>query len=195
MTEARKRELLLDLIRTRPSCSYTDLEIWNLGVRGPYDAIDLYARIPVRTGNGRSRSRARQDSEILWDRIKGIVDAFEKSGGRGLYGIRATHSPDWRSYDLGAVFAHSLDEAKFLADTMIKPFLAEGARFEVKFMDFGSPETLMSTNDNALQKMRGMRDELKRVIERNSVRFAEIESLMSAVQMLTTEQLAAERAA
>jgi len=53
----------------------------------------------------------------------------------------------------------------------------------------------MSTNDNALQKMRGMRDELKRVIERNSVRFAEIESLMSAVQMLTTEQLAAERAA
>ncbi len=178
-----------------PGYGYTLGQLMSTKIRSEADAISLVRDIPVRTGRARGSSRARDEGQILWHRVGGIISEALKAGMPGSYLVTIRGPRTYDSERVMYVYAHTTPEAASLATMMLSHLVGDGQTIEASFADGVDINQIADANEDLVKRFRVKAAEFRRDAAAWLERAEKRSLLADAVQDLTQQQLALESVA
>lgn len=178
-----------------PGYGYTLEQLMSLKIRCEADAISLLRDIPVRTGNARGSSRAREEGQILWCRVGKIISDALKTGMPGSYLVTIRGPKAYDSERVMYVYAHTTPEAVSLATMMLSHLVGDGQTIDAEFADGVDINQIASANEDLVKRFRAKAAEFRRDAAAWLERAEKRSLIADAVHDLTQQQVALESVA
>lgn len=178
-----------------PGYGYTLGQLMSLKIRSEADAISIVREIPVRTGNARGSSRAREEGQILWCRVGKIISDALKTGMPGSYLVSIRGPRSYDSERVMYVYAHTTPEAVSLATMMLSHLVGDGQTIEAAFDADVDINQIAAANEELVKRFRAKAAEFRRDAAAWLERAEKRSLLADAVHDLTQQQVALETVA
>ena len=168
MDETQRDLIIDDLLKKEPSGTYTDQQLFDLGLRHRVDVEHYLCRrfynVTTTYNLGRKKATVTRRSKRLWSRISVSVARVVDEGGPGVYKI--TERYQYVMPPLGYIFARDKEEALLLAQMFFGFLVLEQGALDITYIEHGGPDKIKKYNDELLVRYSAVhRESSKKVVE------------------------------